>query len=150
MKRDLAGEGKWKHKDCSWTYVVGSSRKRTRGLVMSSSAMDRRFFCPPESLPARVFPCSDNRSVDRISLICNVKGLWDKFPYTTSGNQYSERTSYVCTRLRISAIGCELWFSHFDNSPGLYAITTTFSSSLTRIAFFNLLYKFHRTFLSSR
>jgi len=42
--------------------------------------MDRRFFWPPDNLPVRVFPCSDSRSVDRISLICNVKQLWEKSP----------------------------------------------------------------------
>jgi len=69
---------KKKHNCRVWTYVVGSSKKSTRGLVMSSRAMERRFFWPPDNLPIRVFFCSDSRNVDRISLICNVKQLWEK------------------------------------------------------------------------
>lgn len=53
---------------CS-THVVGSSRNMTRGLLMSSRAMESRFFCPPESRSARVFAVSVSPSVPKISAI---------------------------------------------------------------------------------
>lgn len=54
---------------CIATHVVGSSRNMTTGLLMSSKAIDSRFFCPPDSLLACVFAASVRPKVPRISAI---------------------------------------------------------------------------------
>lgn len=50
--------------------VVGSSKKMTRGLSTSSSAIDRRFCWPPLNLPVKVSSVSMRPRSSRISLIC--------------------------------------------------------------------------------
>jgi hypothetical protein len=51
-KRQLADSFVWK---LVVTYVVGSSKNKTNGLSINSRAIDKRFFCPPDSFEHLVF-----------------------------------------------------------------------------------------------
>lgn len=55
------------------TYVVGSSRNITSGLLINSNAIERRFFCPPERRAPLVFLVSFKLNNDNISSICKYK-----------------------------------------------------------------------------
>ena len=49
-------------------YLVGSSKNMTGGLLTSSRAMARRFFCPPESRAVLVWEQDSRPSAVRISV----------------------------------------------------------------------------------
>ena len=55
------------------SYLVGSSKNMTGGLLISSSAMASLFFSPPESLAVLVFKAWDSPIVSKISITCATK-----------------------------------------------------------------------------
>lgn len=62
----------WKQEELSRP-LVGSSKNMIGGLLTSSSAIDRRFFCPPDSPLVIVLRWSRSPRVSKISLIYNKK-----------------------------------------------------------------------------
>lgn len=76
--------------------VVGSSKKMTRGLSTSSSAIDRRFCWPPLNFPVKVSSVSFSPSSSRISLIC---GKCES--HVTEG--WNDESLYALTRCSFSS-----------------------------------------------
>ena len=56
----------------SKTYVVGSSKNIIGGLSISSKAIDKRFFCPPDKFPHLVIFVNFKFSVSRILSIWKI------------------------------------------------------------------------------
>lgn len=69
-------------------YLVGSSKNITGGLSNISSAIDNRFFWPPDSAPVRVFLVSYNPMASKICFIYKMRMLLKKIKACRSRAAY--------------------------------------------------------------
>lgn len=83
------------------TYVVGSSKNISGGLVISSRAIESLLFWPPESLPVSVFFWLDSPSIDSRSTICKI---W--YESTTLDGKYNY---FKATKIISSIRSC--WYN---------------------------------------
>lgn len=79
------------------TYVVGSSRNITVGLLISSSAIESRFFWPPDNRFVIVFWCSYRPSNVKISSIYSKDGKRERRRrgYKSHKNRFSCKNQFT-------------------------------------------------------